>query len=784
MPLPIKIIRRAVTVNNALAALTVTSEVTKQIADIMQFPPAQAAAGVLLLVFETIQKIEANKDGCYRLARRCLALLVDIRDHMMDHWDAAPPSLVKALSRFEETLKSIHAFMKQEAEQKWSARLMRKTTIELAMKQYNVALDDAARSFQIATLINIHLAVGDASARSKAFIAAPAIDVNRGEARASTLPPYTDEPATISDVEEICFSPVPETATTQSAINSVTSSFGILSSRSLESVASTVSETEDDYRITEHHGFNQYHQSQFRMKGKSRIKSGWWGGGVEGDIDGQKSLMLRYEGDRRDAMKRRMRDVKALQNLYHPNLPQMVGYSNDQTPTPFILLANVQTRLPQAMLLHVIQNASLAECTQLLLRFYRDTLDAAIYLQRQRGLSDSKLQDYVEHADYRIDAQQTVVMGLPPPEVDEIQSWRNYGLGDSIRNIYLHILPNRGYAREPFDTRDQTVTAERQVKVSHLAVLARVVLPGSDDLQVVKKHLQHMISNEDEDEEAEMAPMSLREIRKAAFATGIQQQPWHRNTVPPHKLTVGDLGYLPQDCDDWSDFIILCNVLEDGLAKFPSTTYAMGKQGTWVNRVYERQDIAPFAMPGGINAWPVVVPPEAEHDIYIFLETAVSRVNQAWTYLLDNGISLSKRYKVKPEQLILVTRAGTEQRFKVRDLRKIQYWPASTPMPSQRPMGGFFGQHAFSGQFGHQRFGAGQGMLIHGQDLSPRLLYLFTCSDKSYQAHFSDRPMPTPLQEGEKPPELNPQIVKCFAYPNGTYGFLDYVQLHAEDFAN
>ena len=54
----------------------------------------------------------------------------------------------------------------------------------------------------------------------------------------------------------------------------------------------------------------------------------------------------------------------------------MIGYSNEETPTPFILLANgaislsmsvlspdsraVQTRLPQAMLLDAIKNANLA----------------------------------------------------------------------------------------------------------------------------------------------------------------------------------------------------------------------------------------------------------------------------------------------------------------------------------------------------------------------------------------------------------------------------------------
>lgn len=38
--------------------------------------------------------------------------------------------------------------------------------------------------------------------------------------------------------------------------------------------------------------------------------------------------------------------------LSHPNLPQMIGYSNDETPTPFILLANgeISQRLSRAYL--------------------------------------------------------------------------------------------------------------------------------------------------------------------------------------------------------------------------------------------------------------------------------------------------------------------------------------------------------------------------------------------------------------------------------------------------
>ncbi len=49
------------------------------------------------------------------------------------------------------TLDSIYQFMKQEAEQKWGARLMRKSTIENALTEHNAALDDAARGFQVSS---------------------------------------------------------------------------------------------------------------------------------------------------------------------------------------------------------------------------------------------------------------------------------------------------------------------------------------------------------------------------------------------------------------------------------------------------------------------------------------------------------------------------------------------------------------------------------------------------------------------------------------------------------
>ncbi|TBU45668.1 hypothetical protein BD309DRAFT_955656 [Dichomitus squalens] len=846
-------IRSRLSTDDALSALITASSVTRDLSDMLQFTPAKAAASVLLLIFQTIQTIQTNKHDCHRLARRCLSLLVDMRDQLADNWDAAPPSLIKAMKKFEETLQEIYEFMKLAAEQKWGKRFMRKTTIENAIADYNAALDDAARAFQIATLINIHLAVGDATPNKGEAVSEPttvSVGSRRTEVvqRSATLPPYTSSRTEVmTDVQVLTASPAPtrSATTTSVAITSRSNSSGQstrsalspLSSIDLIDLSSPAStdfdcaevdsprmlisfgsveeelfetidegDREEETVITEHHGFNRYHQSQFRMKGKSRtIKEGWWAGALEGDINGQKSVMLRYEGERKSAVKRFIRDVKVLQNVYHPNLPQLVGYSNDETPTPFILLANVQTRLPQALLLDSLKNASLARCAQLLLQFYRDTLDAALYYQRQLNLSDSKLQDYVETASYRIDMEQSVIMGLPPPEIDGVVSWRNYGVAHSIRNIYLKLLPNDGLLpKQPVDTSDESTSIEMQSRLNHLTVLARMILPSLDNVSIVRERLHKLLGNmhdeyDDEEEPLEIQPMSLRQIRHAAISIGAHQATWHENTgIPPNKFSVGDLGYIPKGDGEqmaWSNFVAICNVLTEDTAKFEVSSVAGAKQGGWHNGRHQWDELASFELPGGVHGWTIVVPPEADYTVDVVHSTEIVRVPDAWRYLLDAGKDLAKKHGVQPEDLILITRAGTDQRFKIRDLRQVQYWSASHA-PAIR---GFhqpqFGGHHFHhgqgmgfgghGQFGHQPFGSQAGdprRLVPGQDLAPKIFYLFTSSEKDHEPYFSLTPMHTPRPSNEKPPQLNPSVVRCFASLDMTWGFLNYVQLHAEDF--
>lgn len=106
--------------------------------------------------------------------------------------------------------------MKIEADHKWKSRLLRKNSIEDALADHNAALDDATRSFQvgltcitawpqvyldtidmifrqIATLINIHLAVGDRCSGAKS-ISSSAVDESQdtSTSKSSVFPDDTE----------------------------------------------------------------------------------------------------------------------------------------------------------------------------------------------------------------------------------------------------------------------------------------------------------------------------------------------------------------------------------------------------------------------------------------------------------------------------------------------------------------------------------------------------------------------------------------------------------------
>lgn len=53
--MPLRYVKRRLTGQNVLTVAVATTSVTYELADMLQFPPARAATGILLLIFQTIQ---------------------------------------------------------------------------------------------------------------------------------------------------------------------------------------------------------------------------------------------------------------------------------------------------------------------------------------------------------------------------------------------------------------------------------------------------------------------------------------------------------------------------------------------------------------------------------------------------------------------------------------------------------------------------------------------------------------------------------------------------------
>ncbi|EGO02869.1 hypothetical protein SERLA73DRAFT_176306, partial [Serpula lacrymans var. lacrymans S7.3] len=105
------------------------------------------------------------------------------------------------------------------------------------------------------------------------------------------------------------------------------------------------------------------------------------------------------------------------------------------------------------------------------------------------------------------------------------------------------------------------------------------------------------------------------------------------------------------------------------MSSLTTSSSASGQQWCWEQVPMRREPIEHYDLPGNVAGWPVAVPPHKQIDVMVIHEAVVSSVKDAWRFLLQNGKALAEEGEIMPEELILVTRAGTHQDFYVKDFR-------------------------------------------------------------------------------------------------------------------
>ncbi|KAF7320918.1 hypothetical protein HMN09_00178500 [Mycena chlorophos] len=722
-------------------AVSVTS-LASDLSNMSCFPPAAALVAVVLVVVKLAQAravldVNTNKEGCRRLARRCARIALDINDQMLGRWETAPPSLLKNLARLQKTVEAIQAFMKQAADASWKKRLLKKMSIESALTNYNESLEDAARAFQMSTLIEIHYAVG-------------------GGGGASTSTPQ------IAQAEAVVLTEAPPYEPAQSQIPE----------KRPEIEEWAVEESIYTDAVLNDQGFKRYHQSEVVLRGRPRPDDiGWWAGTSEAQVNGsnQPSLIKRYAGPQELAREAWIQDIKTLQKLYHPNLPQLLGYSSESTPTPFILLSNVRTRSPESFLLDSLQRHGVAVCIENMLRFYADVVDATLYFQEQLGLSNDRAQDFLESASFRVDGSRNVVVGLPPPVDDRnVVTFRSYRLGETLRSAIIKMMPSEGLSGYRQD--DAVALDDPSWQLTQLMALVKSLLPNGSEPPGLSANVQNTLRF-DEDEPAP----TLRQYRQLSIDANSHGYTWNKNSaIPAHKFAVGDLGYIPKG-KSWAEFVRLGNLFEDKLAEMEVRSGAYGSQWNWKDVPMRRGEMQAFDMPPDVKCWPIAVPFGQKIDCEVVHESSLVRMDGAWEFLLNNAAALGDKWGVAPESIILITHSGTNQTFAINDFgRSIQLsahhaFFSAPSLPGHNP---HFPGH--NSHFPGNNF-PGHNPHLHGQNLSmPRIMYLFTAGRSDYEPYWSQQPVPSPKQ---------PALEHGWTWQIGwKHGFAAWAQLHKEDF--
>ncbi|KAF9447393.1 hypothetical protein P691DRAFT_671618 [Macrolepiota fuliginosa MF-IS2] len=739
------------------------SSLAKDLSSMAMFPPVTALVSTVVMILETalvrgLKFCVSNDGGLIRLARRCARILLDINEQMEGRWDLAPPRLLRNIERLESVLHSIQEFMQILANFKWGSRFLQKTSIEGAITEYSAQLEDASRSFQLSTLINIHYAVAATNSLEKPekadtddqIVASPI----QLEGNMADPPPYTRLTNPQYQLEGATDNSEDTTVLLPGRIQPEDGSYH-------DFVPATA---------LEDRGFRRYHQSDIQLRGRTVLKEGWWSGASVAEVDGRHALIKRYEGPPKQAVRQWLRDIQILQGVFHPSLPQLVGYSDENTPTPFILLSNVQTRSPQNLLQFIIEKKGPAETLEMLLKFYKDITDATLYAKKQLHLDEERTQDFVEGASLRVDASNTVIVAPPPPKEGTWVSFRNYNLTKSLTSTAMNV--SNVYSNDKIST---YLVQLLPTRLNHVLTLAKDFLPsGEEGPELTEARVLFPSSSNDEfspelDFEEIHAPKpTLRHLRLINLANGGHTHVWSENQgIPAERFSVGDFGYIPKTDKGGSfeKFIKLGNIFEVPELKGSGIITVEDGGGScwnWADFPFQEQQMEPYILPGNIYCWPVAVPPYQQINCRVFHSNGFKNMADGWRWALEHGKAISTKYGIAPHEVILVTLSGKTQDFYIRDFRTPIYQPFSpAPQLSRPPFGRnqLPPQHYMPSPF--------------SQNTLPNIMYLFTSVQNEFSPSWSHKPITS--QKSDLQGGWIPQV-------GWHHGYLNWVQLHSDDF--
>ncbi|KAF7289995.1 Protein kinase domain-containing protein [Mycena chlorophos] len=153
------------------AALLITHdllEVGAEVLDLVPIPGLQAAAQILLNIWDNVQGVDMNRLACLRLAERSANLLISVVQEVRSMGDKVEDEMQEPLEKLVETFTQVRDFLIKQAHRPFLKRYLKREDTVREISSCDTSLTDALSMFSISVQMRIYRQVTSQEARREA----------------------------------------------------------------------------------------------------------------------------------------------------------------------------------------------------------------------------------------------------------------------------------------------------------------------------------------------------------------------------------------------------------------------------------------------------------------------------------------------------------------------------------------------------------------------------------------------------------------------------------------
>ncbi|KAJ7094106.1 kinase-like domain-containing protein [Mycena epipterygia] len=143
-------------------------EISSEVLQFVPIPGLEAAANLLLGIWDNVQGVDTNHLTCLRLAERCANLLLSVQQEVHEVGDKVEKEMAKPLEKLVETFTQVRDFLLKQAHRPFLKRYLKREDILGEIASCDTTLSDALSMFSLQVQMRILKQVKETEVRREA----------------------------------------------------------------------------------------------------------------------------------------------------------------------------------------------------------------------------------------------------------------------------------------------------------------------------------------------------------------------------------------------------------------------------------------------------------------------------------------------------------------------------------------------------------------------------------------------------------------------------------------